>query len=240
MWMTCMCCKSNYSTKTARKNHSKSTQHWQDWQKRSTGYTDSEFWKWICLLGLLFFNCLNKYALMHTLPSSNYGHWFKSQFGGIQWETARTIRKGSIHRSVWSRPFDVISGRLPLVQMLEDIAVTCKPLYEWTSVVQRMKRPHKPHVRSPTDLTLNPSSSTWSPSSSVLFTNRSPRSVLPPPSVAKVFHFIRVARVSVKPERMCSLLLGREGGGCGDGRGLPWWWWWWCCRRINDPLCHLC
>ena len=149
--------------------------------------------------------------------------------------TARAIRTGSIHWSIWSRPFDVTSARLPLVQMLEDIAVTCKPLYEWTSVVQRMKRPRNPHVRSPTDLILNPPSSTWSPSSSVLVTNR------PPSSAAQVFHFIRVAGVGVKPGRMCSLLLGREGGGCADGRGLPWWWWWWwCCRRINGPLCHLC
>lgn len=52
-----------------------------------------------------------------------------------------------VRQSVWSRPFDVMLGRLPLGQMQEDIAVTRKPLYEWTSVVQRMKRPHNPHVR---------------------------------------------------------------------------------------------
>lgn len=88
-----------------------------------------------------------------------------------------------------------------------------RPIYEWTSVVQGMKRPHNPHVRFWADLILNRPKSTWSPFSFVLCSSHRV------PLHCVVFHFTRVVRVSVKPKRMCSLLWGQEL--CADGGGFP-------------------
>lgn len=61
-----MTCKSDYSTKTAWDHHSESTQHWQGRHKRSTGDTDSEFWKWICFLGQgQFITCYSETKQKH-------------------------------------------------------------------------------------------------------------------------------------------------------------------------------
>lgn len=116
--------------------------------------------------------------------------------------------------SGWSRPFDVRLEKVPLGQMLEDIAVACKPLYEWTSTVQGMKRPHNPHVWFWADLILNPPKSTWSPPSFVLCSSHRV------PLHCVVFHFTRVVRVSVKAQTDVFTPAGARAVSA-DGGGFP-------------------
>lgn len=157
------------------------------------------------------------------------GQSFKSQFASLQLliygvicvTTEIPLCHWLYHReqhSGWSRALDVRLEKVPLGQMLEDIAVTWKPLYEWTSAVQGMKRPHNPHVRFWADLILNPPKSTWSPSSFVLCSSHRV------PLHCVVFHFTRVVRASVKAQTDVFTPAGAravsaDGGGFPDGVG---------------------